>query len=238
MRLQKFMSRCGVASRRKSEEYIKKGFIKVNDVIVLDPAYDVKDIDIVKFKDKTIKLSDNKVYYLLNKPVGVLSSAKDDRGRVCVVDYIDTDERIFPVGRLDLDSSGLILLTNDGEITFYLTHPSFEIEKTYIVAINKDIDKKTVDLLEQGVEIEGKITAPAKLKVINKKKNNTILEIRIKEGRNRQIRKMFEAVGITVISLERIAIGKISDKKLKPGKYRKLNEYELKYLENIKNAKV
>ncbi len=235
MRLQKYMALSGVASRRKSEEMIKEGKVKVNNVVVtelgtiIDPSKDK-----VKVDDKNIKLESSKVYIMLNKPVGFVSSLKDEKGRKVVTDLIEgVRERIYPVGRLDADTTGLLLLTNDGELAFKLTHPSKKIEKKYIAIVEGVPNKKELDNLRNGIIIDGKKTQPAKVKISKKYDTDSILDIVIHEGRNRQVKKMCEAVGHPVKKLKRVSIGEIELGGLNIGNWRFLNDEEIKYLMSI-----
>lgn len=192
--------------------------------------------DDIKVDGKSIK-KEEAVVFLFNKPKNVISSCKDDKGRKTVLDFIDEPYRLYPLGRLDFDSSGLLLLTNDGSLTQKILHPKFEVEKTYDVTINKVISKDTVIKLQNGVKIENYISAPCKIKVknTNENKNTSHLTITLHEGRNREIRKMFKTQGIEVIKLHRIKEANISLGDLKNGEYRRLKPYELtklkKYLD-------
>ena len=209
-RIQKLLAHAGVASRRVVEDMIEEGRITLNGSVVnLGEKATVNDEICVD--DIKVPLSSELVWFLLNKPLNILSSSSDDRGRKTVVDIIDTDKRIFPVGRLDINTTGLLILTNDGELTNLLTHPKYGVSKT----------------LQNGVELDDGMTSPAKVKVIARKSDQSVLEIIIHEGRNRQIRRMASAIGHEVLSLQRIAIGPIVDKKLKTGEYRKLEINEI-----------
>ncbi|ADQ06912.1 pseudouridine synthase [Caldicellulosiruptor hydrothermalis 108] len=222
VRLQKFMAQCGVASRRKCEEIILQGRVKVNGKLVnqlgfkVDPEKDVVEVD-----GKRISLQRQKVYIMLNKPFGVISSAKDEKGRKTVVDLVKdkVNVRVFPVGRLDFDTTGLILLTNDGEFAYKVTHPKHDIEKTYIALIKGIPSKEEIERFEKGLLIDGKMTAPAKFKILKLINGNALVEIKIHEGRNRQIRKMCDQIGHKVLKLKRVAIGKLQLGKLKEGKF-------------------
>jgi len=222
VRLQKFMAQCGVASRRKCEEIIQQGRVKVNGKTVnqlgfkIDPEKDIVEVD-----GERISLQSHKVYIMLNKPFGVISSAKDEKGRKTVVDLVKdkVNVRVFPVGRLDFDTTGLILLTNDGEFAYKVTHPKHDIEKTYIALIKGIPSKEEIERFEKGLLIDGKMTAPAKFKVLKQINGNAIVEIKIHEGRNRQIRKMCDMIGHKVLKLKRIAIGKLQLGKLKEGEF-------------------
>lgn len=238
-RLQKYMARCGVASRRKCEEIILNGEVKVNNKIVNELGVKVNPgLDIVIYKDKVIKPEEKKVYIMLNKPVGYITSVKDEKNRKTVIDLINVNERIYPIGRLDYDSSGLILLTNDGDIYNKIIHPRVEINKKYIAECKGEFTNDEIKRFENGLDIGGYITAKAKIKVIDKerdKKNNitSIVEIIIHEGKNRQIRRMCKALNHEVISLKRIEIGEIKLGYLKPGSFRELTKDELDYINSL-----
>lgn len=237
MRLQKYLAHSGVASRRKSEEIIKENRVKVNDKIIIDPAFDVNDEDVIKVDNQKIKRKVQFKYYLLNKPLGVVSTAQDEKNRVNVVDLIETNTRLYPVGRLDIDTTGIILLTNDGELTNKLTHPKYNLNKTYIVKVKGRPNKNSLNALRNGIKIEGKLTKKSNVKIINNYEDSSLLEIKISEGRNRQIRKMFDYINHPVISLKRIKIGNIEIGGLQPGDYRELYPEEMEYINKIKNAK-
>ena len=235
MRLQKYMALCGVASRRKSEEIIGEGRVKVNNVVItelgtiIDPSKDKVLVD-----DKRIKLESNMVYIMLNKPIGYVSSLSDEKGRKVVTDLIEgVKERIYPVGRLDADTTGLILLTNDGELAFKLTHPSKRVDKKYIAIVEGVPNKKELELLRNGVFIDGKKTSPAEVKVAKRFDEDSILDIIIHEGRNRQVKKMCEAVNHPVKKLKRVSIGEIELGGLNIGNWRFLNDEEVKYLKSL-----
>lgn len=234
MRLQKFMAQSGYASRRKSEEIIAAKRVKVNGKVVSEMGYNVDELrDVVEVDGKILKLIKNFEYYILNKPIGVVCSAKDEKDRVTVVDMIDTKRRIYPVGRLDIDTTGLVLLTDDGELTNKIIHPKHEIEKTYIATVEGTPNAYGLKRLRTGIVIEGRKTAPAKVKILKNFDTDSILEVVIREGRNRQVKKMFESVGHPVKKLMRIAIGDIKLGDLELGYYRKATEDELKYLRSL-----
>lgn len=231
MRLQKFIASCGIASRRKAEEFITHGRVAVNDVLITSQGYIVEAGDSVKVDGQVISPEDKKIYILLNKPRSVVSSASDDKGRKTVLDCIEgVKERLYPVGRLDYGTTGLLILSNDGDFTKYMTHPSHNVEKTYIVEANADFDQYTINQLESGVDIGGYVTAPAKVSLEERTGKKNALRITISEGKNRQIRRMIEAMGLTVLSLHRIGIGNITDIKLKTGEWRHLTLDEIKGL--------
>ncbi|WP_160691473.1 pseudouridine synthase [Clostridium sp. C2-6-12] len=233
-RLQKYMASCGVASRRKCEEIILAGKVKVNGVLVnevgikIDPSKDK-----VEYEGKIISKEEKKVYIMLNKPEGYISSVKDEKDRKTILDIVKVEERIYPIGRLDYDSSGLLLLTNDGEIYNKIIHPRVEIIKKYIAVVKGEITEKDIKKFEIGIDIGGYITAPAELKVISYDKKVSTIEIGIHEGKNRQIRKMCAVLNHEVLSLKRIAIGEIKLGYLKRGEYRELNDEEINYINTL-----
>lgn len=237
MRLQKFLANAGVASRRHSEEIIRNGDVKINGDIIKDPATDVTDSDVVEVFGKIIEINERYKYFILNKPVGYISAAFDSRGGKCVTELIRTKDRIYPVGRLDINTEGLLLITNDGEFTNLLLHPRYEVKKTYVAMIKGHLDKDKLYRLENGIVIDNRKTNKAKVKIIKNLKSNTKLEITISEGRNRQIRKMFQAVENPVIKLKRIKMWKFTLGNLLPGEYRKFNTEEMKFVEELKNGK-
>lgn len=230
-RLQKVIANSGYTSRRKAEELIKAGQVKVNGQVVRELGVKVDTSDEIMIGYDMIK-QDNKVYFLLNKPRGVISSVSDDKNRKTVVDLIDTDYRIYPVGRLDYDTTGALILTNDGELTNLLAHPKNKIDKLYIAKVKGLVDKKEVNALKRGVVIDGKRTSEAKVKVrkFDKKTNSSIVEITIHEGRNHQVKKMFEVLGHEVLKLKREKVAFLDVKSLKSGEYRILTPKEVKKL--------
>ena len=230
-RLQKYMASCGVASRRKCEEFILEGRVKINGVVVNELGRKVLvDKDIVEFDGVKINKEDEKVYYILNKPTGVITSASDERGRKTVIDIVKSKERIFPIGRLDYNTSGLLLLTNDGEIFNKIMHPRVELFKTYIADVKGYITDKEVEQLKNGIDIGGYVTAKAKVFIQKRDDNRSTIRISISEGKNRQIRRMCSKINHDVINLKRISIGDIKLGELKIGEYRKLNDKELNFL--------
>ena len=225
-RIQKILANFGVASRRKAEELITDGRVTVNGKIPkLGDKCDV-ELDIILVDNLPLRPLGKKVYYLLNKPIGYISAAKDDRGRKTVLDLIPTNVRIYPVGRLDMDTEGLIILTNDGELTHRLIHPKFEIEKTYIASVKGDFTYEKQKLLEAGIVLEDGKTAPAKVKILKDGK----IKITIHEGKNREIRRMFKALSCLVTALKRVKFGEISLKDLPVGKFRELTANEVEKL--------
>lgn len=225
-KLQKVMARAGIGSRRACEEIISQGRVSVNGTTAkigtrLDPAQDE-----VRLDGFPIPVAPDAVYLLLNKPVNVLSTASDDRNRPTVMDYVDVDERVFPVGRLDWDSEGLIILTNDGEFANHLMHPSHEIEKEYLVEVDKVPSKSQIKSMQTGVEIDGVKTKPARVS----HRGGEQLEVVLAEGRNRQVRRMCEEVGLEVERLVRTRIGPLRTQRLKPGSVRALRPSEVQAL--------
>jgi len=223
-RLQKVLARAGLGSRRVCEKLIVEQRVTVNGELAelgekVDPETSQIEVDGLK-----IGVRQDLVYYLLNKPVGVITTSKDPQERSTVVDLVPTHPRVFPVGRLDADTEGLILLTNDGDLTNYLTHPSFGIEKEYLVQVEAKPSRSAIRELRQGVELDDGITAPAKVSLVDEK----LIKIVIHEGRNRQVRRMCESVGHPVKRLIRSRIGPIVDRSLHPGSFRELTNQELK----------
>lgn len=239
MRLQKYMAQCGVASRRKSEEMIAAGRVTVNGNIVTIPGFAVEpSLDIV-FVDGKPLLEDKKIYVLLNKPKGVVSTSEDPYAERTVMDLLPIKERLFTVGRLDMDTEGLLILTNDGDLTFKVTHPSHELDKVYEGLVKGIPDAETLKHFEKGVEIEVNgsdwFTSPAKVQVLKIYRSTALLQMTIHEGKKRQIRKMCAAVGHPVIHLKRTAIGEIQLKDLKTGAWRYLTVSEIRYLKGEKD---
>ena len=237
-RLQKVIANSGFCSRRKAEELILKKRVKVNGNLVTKLGTKINTKDIVTIDDEIINKED-KVYYLLYKPRGYVTTTSDDKKRKVVTELIDTDKRIYPVGRLDYDTTGVLILTNDGTLANSLMHPKGEIDKVYIAKVEGIIKKETLKKLANGVYIDGIKTAPAKvrLKNQNRKTNTSLVEITIHEGRNHQIKKMFETVGYKVLKLKREKVAFLDLKGLKASEYRKLNPKEVKQLYNYCNNK-
>ena len=232
-RLQKYLANCGVASRRKCEEYILQGKVKVNGEIITELGTKINpEKDVIEFENKKVKENTKYVYILLNKPIGYVTTADDQFGRDTVLDLVKVKERIVPVGRLDMYTSGALILTNDGDFVYKVTHPKHEIEKTYTVTVKGIVQNSEVEKLRQGVQIEDYITKPAKVKILKTdvEKDISRLEITIHEGKNRQVRKMCEAVGRKVLALHRSKIGNIAVKDLELGKWRYLTPKEVERL--------
>ena len=232
-RLQKYLANSGVASRRKCEELILQGKVEVNGKVVTELGTKINpEEDIVKFNGKEVKQVEKMVYILLNKPIGYVTTADDQFGRETVLDLVKVKERIVPVGRLDMYTSGALILTNDGDFVYKVTHPKHEIEKTYTVTVNGIIQNSEVEQLRKGVKIDDYITKPAKVKILKTdiEKDISRLEITIHEGKNRQVRKMCEAVNRKVLALHRSKIGGIGVKDIELGKWRYLRENEIQKL--------
>lgn len=233
MRLNKYLAACGIASRRDCDEIIKQGRVKVNGKIAII-GMDIDESDEVTFDGNKIALKKNE-YYILNKPKGYLSTVSDDKGRKTVMDLMPENVgRIYPVGRLDFDSEGLLILTTDGELAQRLTHPSNEVPKTYLVKIEGSATEATLNSIRSGIEIEGEyVTKKCKAHIVETNKDYTKIHITITEGKNREIRKMFEAIGREVTLLKRIKIGQLTLRGLDRGAWRKLSKQEVDYLMSI-----
>lgn len=230
VRLQKFLANQGVCSRRKAEEYILQGLVKVNGVTITELGVKINpDKDEVVFRGDKVGKSDKKVYILLNKPIGYVTTTKDQFGRDTVLDLVKVKEKVLPVGRLDMYTSGALILTNDGEFIYKVTHPKFEIEKTYNVTLKGVITEEEIEKLENGVEIEDYTSGKAKVRIlkIDKEKDISRIEITIHEGKNREVRKMCAAIGRKVLALHRSKIENIDVKDLKLGEWRYLRKEEV-----------
>ena len=227
-RLQKMLAECGIASRRKAEEMIAAGRVAVNGVRAqIGDKVDVKK-DKVTVDGQRVQTVDEKVYIMVHKPRGYLTSMSDDRGRKCVSELVEElPVRLFPIGRLDKDSEGLLLMTNDGEFANFMTHPSKHVPKTYRVTVRPDITAEQLDMIRNGIEIDGRMTAPAEARIIDKQEGRVVIEIILREGRNRQIRKMCDAVGVETARLKRTAVGSVKLGMLPQGKWRELKEDEV-----------
>ena len=231
IRLQKYLAECGIASRRKAEEYIQEGKVQVNGKVVTELGVKINpEKDIVYFNNKKVAKQNENIYILLNKPIGYVTTTKDQFNRETVLDLIKgINKRIVPVGRLDMYTSGALILTNDGDFTYKVTHPSHEITKTYVATLRGIVTYEEMEKLKSGVEIEDYLTRPAKVKILktDEEKGQSRLEITIHEGKNRQIRKMCEAIGHKVLALHRSKIAGIGVKELPIGKWRYLTRDEV-----------
>jgi len=233
IRLQKVLAQAGLGSRRVSEDLIEARRVRVNgEVAVLGRRVD-PEVDVIEVDGAQIGVKAGLVHYLLNKPAGVVTTASDTHGRPTVVELVPTDPRVFPVGRLDADSEGLLLLTNDGDLTHRLTHPSFGVEKEYLVEVQGEPHRGALARMREGVDLDDGRTAPAKVALLDAR----LLRITIHEGRNRQVRRMCEAVGFPVLRLVRTRIGTLTDRTLKPGEWRVLTQDELRALERAAVAR-
>lgn len=237
-RLQKVIANCGITSRRKAEQLILEERVKVNGKVISELGYKVEEKDRIEVDD-ILLTKEEKVYYLLNKPRGVISSSQDEKGRKTVVDLIDTDVRIYPVGRLDYDTTGVLILTNDGEFANILMHPHYEIDKVYIAKVRGIIKGNEINQLKNGVLIDGKKVKASKVKLrkVDTKTNSSMVELIIHEGMNHQVKKMFLALGFDVLKLkrERVAIFDLTG--LKSGEVRKLTPKEVQKIYSLKKKK-
>ncbi|MBE5735649.1 MAG: rRNA pseudouridine synthase [Clostridiales bacterium] len=227
MRINKYLATAGLGSRRKVEQLVLDGAIKVNGVIIKDLSTDISDTDKVEYLNRLVSISSDKVYYMLNKPRGVLTSCSDGHGRKLIIDYVPPTPKVFPVGRLDYETEGLIILTNDGDFANNIIHPRCHIAKTYEIVTNKRLSVEDKENLEKGVNLGDFTTLPSKISVDKKIPSGYLRQITIFEGKNRQIRKMFDHVGHSVISLKRISIGRLQLGDVPIGKYKKLNKQDL-----------
>ena len=237
-RLQKAISESGYTSRRKAEELIKNGSVKVNGKLITEMGYQVSGNDTITVNG-TIINREEKEYILLYKPRGVVTTTSDEKKRKTVLDLIDTKKRIYPVGRLDYDTTGVLLLTNDGELTNILIHPSNDVEKVYVAKIEGILSKNDITKLSKGVIVDGKKTAKAVVKVekVDKKNNVSYVKLIIHEGRNHQVKKMFESLGYSVIKLKRENFAFLNLNGLKSGEYRYLSTHEVKMLYSLAKKK-
>lgn len=234
MRLNKFLAECGVCSRRKADEIIAEGRVTVNRKTVSEMGFDVDEKkDVVYLDGKKIVPVTHYEYIMFNKPKGCVTTMSDDKGRKTVYDFIGREKRLVPVGRLDYDSEGLLLFTNDGELTHKLTHPSNEIPKTYVVKIEGEISESDMAILRKGVTVNGVKYSRCKVKFTGEENGLSRLEVVIFEGKNREIRRMFEAVEKNVVFLKRVAIGDLRLGGLSRGGFRELNEFEIDYLKRL-----
>ena len=235
-RLQKVIANSGYTSRRKAEELILAGKVSVNDEIVKELGTKVNDDDVIKIDNKVLNKVEKKVYYLLNKPCGYICSLSDEKGRKVVTDLIEGDIRVYPVGRLDFDTTGLLILTNDGELTNILAHPSNNVEKTYKATIDGILNVDEIYKLKDGIVIDGIKVVPTRVKVKKKNlnKNKQIVELSIVEGRNHIVKRIFESIGHPVIKLKRIRYGNLNVDDLRYGEYRELSLKEVKELYALK----
>lgn len=238
VRLQKYLADAGVASRRASEKIIAEGRVSVNGEIIREMGVQIdENYDTVELDGEVIKNAEKKVYIMLNKPVGFITTVSDDKGRPTVMELVsDISSRIYPVGRLDYDTEGLLLMTNDGDLTYCITHPKHDIAKTYVAEVTGDVSMDTIIQLRRGVVLDGQKTSPAEVEVVGATQYGTKVEITIHEGRNRQVRRMFEALGCVVKKLKRTKEAGLVLGHLPLGKWRKLSESEVNMLKKIESA--
>ncbi len=235
MRLQKYLAMCGVASRRAAEEIILQGRVKINGEKCTILGTKVTEGDVVAVDGETVKPEEKKYYIMLNKPTGYMTTVSDEEGRPTVMDLVsDISKRVYPVGRLDCNTEGLLLLSNDGDFTYKITHPKHKLDKTYEVFVSGNAERNALKKLEQGVYIDGRKTAPAVVDVVDYGKNSAVISITIHEGRNRQVRKMCASVGFKVMGLRRVSEGGLNLGNLPLGRWRHLTEAEVKRI--LKNC--
>lgn len=232
MRINKYLASCGLGSRRKVEEYILNGRIAINGQIITELGYDVEEgTDTVTYNGKLVKPEEKKVYYMMNKPQGYLCTVKDDRGRPTVLKLLHgVKDRVYPVGRLDYNTTGLLLLTNDGEFTYNLTHPKKHMSKTYEIKTKYPLRLEQIKLFETGVNLGDFVTHPANVEKSKQVGDKYITRITIFEGHNRQIRRMFEVIGLQILELKRVAIGRLPLGDLPIGSYRELTKEDFSLL--------
>ena len=233
MRINKYIASAGVTSRRKADELIEEGKVKVNGAVLMNPGYHVEDGDVVEVEGMVVQPETKLVYYLLNKPTGYVTSTSDEEGRAVVTELVPDNIRVFPVGRLDYNTSGLLILTNDGELSNKLMHPKHEFNKTYIARVNGIVSRAEAARLAKGIDIGGFVTSPADVELLRHDKNSTVAKITIHEGKNRQVRRMFKAIGHPVEELTRVGLGNLTIGKLAVGQCRKLSPAEVEYLKRV-----
>lgn len=234
IRLQKFLADAGIASRRKAEELILEGKVTVNGEVVTELGTKIEpNKDSVKYQGKLVRVDKKQVIYVFNKPVGVLSAAADDRGRKVITDFFPGGHRLYPVGRLDINTEGLILVTNDGDLTYRLTHPKYQINKVYEVLVDGPLDYEKKKDLERGCDIGPYRISGSRIRMIKKDNTGHLYLVTIHEGKNRQVRHMFEYAGLKVRKLKRVAIGEIRLVNLKVGEFRSLSKGEMAYLKKV-----
>ena len=232
MRINKYIASAGICSRRKADELIEQGRVKVNGAVLREPGFDVSEGDLVLVDGKPVTGSERFVYYALNKPAGYVTTTSDEMDRPTVMELMtEVSARVFPVGRLDYETTGLLIMTNDGDLANHITHPSKKVFKTYLAEIDGEISLGQAEQLRRGVDIGGYTTRPAQVEIL-KQAGHSRVRISISEGKNRQVRRMFKAVGFNVVSLQRISIGRVLLGHLHEGHYRRLTAEEVDYLKN------
>jgi len=228
VRINRYLAQCGVASRRHAEDLIRQGRVRINGEVVAGLGARVRPgVDVVEVDGRVVVPEDERVVVLLNKPRGVVTTAQDDRGRPTVVELVDLPQRLFPVGRLDIDTEGALLLTNDGDLAFRLAHPRFGVEKVYHAVLDRPISAEDLEHLQRGVMIDSGMTSPCRARTLGDPRR---VEVVLHEGKKRQVRKMFRALGYQVVELRRVAIGPIELGSLPPGKWRLLSAEEIRAL--------
>jgi len=240
VRINRYLAQSALASRRKSEEYILEGKVKVNGKIMTDLTYDVKDADVVTVENRLYKPVNKKIYIMLNKPKGYITTKNDEKQRKTVMDLIEPKikkQGIFPIGRLDYNTEGLLILTNDGDIAYKMMHPKYECEKEYKLTVFGQVNEQTLSRMRQPIMINGKMTRSAQVNILNIGAEKTELSVRINEGKNRQIRQICEVAGVKICRLQRISIGGIYMKGLKRGAYRPLTKEEIAILTDQNDIK-
>jgi len=234
MRLNKYIAQSGVASRRKADQLTINGAVRINGKVMKEPGYDVQPEDTVEINGQVLHPATKKIYIVLNKPKGYITTVSDEQDRPTVMDLVtDITERVFPVGRLDYNTTGLLILTNDGELSQKLTHPQHQVTKTYHARVSGVLSNERMNKLRSGVDIGGFVTSKARVEILKQAEKSTIVEVEISEGKNRQVRKMFTAVGCKVQELERVSMGEIRLGRLLQGHYRKLTAQEVAYLKQL-----
>lgn len=233
MRINKYIASAGITSRRKADELIEQGEVKVNGAVLTNPGYQVNEGDVVEVSGSIVEPVTKMVYYLLNKPTGYVTSTYDKEGRAIVTELVPDTVRVFPVGRLDYNTSGLLIMTNDGELSNKLMHPSHQFDKKYLARVVGTVTIKEAEKLARGVDIGGFVTSPAEVNLIRHDRNSTLIEITIHEGKNRQVRRMFDSLGHPVEELTRIGLGNLTIGKLAVGQCRKLSPAEVEYLKRV-----
>ncbi|MCH5351212.1 MAG: rRNA pseudouridine synthase [Clostridiales bacterium] len=233
MRINKYLSSCGIDSRRKCEQLVIDGRVKINGKKITDLATDVNDYDIVEVDGHYVTLKDKKTYIMLNKPKGCVTTVSDDKGRKTVLDFVKVKTRVYPVGRLDYDTEGLLLLTDDGDLANIIMHPRNAVRKTYSVRVEGELTDPELKKIRNGVEFEGVKYSPAEVKVVGVEKGETKLTVTVAEGKNHEIKKILEAVGKTVSFLKRVSIGDLKVGGLKRGEWRYLKPEEIAYLKSL-----
>ena len=230
MRINRFLALCKIASRRKSEELVTAGKIKINGhlAVLADDVDPEKDV--IEYNGKKLTIPDSYEYFLLNKPSGVISAASDDRGRKVVTDFLPDGSHAVPVGRLDFDTTGVLLLTNDGELTYRLTHPSFGVRKIYRAKVLGDFTQEKAEMMKAGITVEGEFMQAEEVSITSRHGNILEVTVSLHEGKKREVKELVKAVGCRVLELERFAFGSITCRGLKPGEIRRLTDEEIQYL--------